>query len=424
MIKKIILLILLLSVVVLGLLMVVVAPYHIYTLTLTEGVNTSFLSMKPSKPQFYDGTKVYYFSNPEGDSEDKDLFEIFHFSNFLIPFPINNSLFNFIPSIRMDSSGHRLGGSFVDGKRIELFTFSVEKVVKFETNHGDQKLFMLPVFKNYIIRHSDKEIWNNLFSKKLSLPANLGRNFFETLVSLKSVSYNDLVYNLYLLYNRDQIFPPATTKISYDDNLDLGVIELQTDDVNYRLERVFIIEKGYVYSLIIKTRKKILAAEYYRNIFLKSIKYKESTKDSAIPIYAQYKGISYTKRIDQQGMTYLFCAWSHDVENREYIRVIIYFLERGKSNLKFLKPFYEYAFKKFGTNLSSDSAELLETAEEKIKRRASEELESEVRKEEDKISNKFEGNFNNQDEKIKYYLQKAKSNKVDKDQEQKVLMDE
>jgi len=96
-----ILLTLLFAVLAIGFSLLIVAPYHIYTLTLTEGVETKFLFMKPSKAQFYDGTKIFYFSNPNGDSESKDLYEVFHFSNFEIPFPINNSLFNFIPSIKL-----------------------------------------------------------------------------------------------------------------------------------------------------------------------------------------------------------------------------------------------------------------------------------------------------------------------------------
>jgi len=35
--------------------LVSIAPYHIYTLTLTEGVDTRFLKMSPSPKVFYDG---------------------------------------------------------------------------------------------------------------------------------------------------------------------------------------------------------------------------------------------------------------------------------------------------------------------------------------------------------------------------------
>jgi len=64
------------------------------------------------------------------------------------------------------------------------------------------------------------------------------------------------------------------------------------------------------------------------------------------------------------------------------------------------------------------------TAEEKLKRKLKEELESEVKKEEILNKSKFEGNFNSPDEKIKFYLQKAKENKNNSDDLEKVLIQE
>ena len=53
-----------------------------------------------------------------------------------------------------------------------------------------------------------------------------------------------------------------------------------------------------------------------------------------------------------------------------------------------------------------------------------EELEEEVKKEEQKKNAQFEGNFGSPEEKIKYYLQKAKENKVNSDDKEKVLIQE
>lgn len=123
-------------------------------------------------------------------------------------------------------------------------------------------------------------------------------------------------------------------------------------------------------------------------------------------------------------MTYLYTAWSHDISNRDYVRVIIYFLERGSSNLKYLKPFYEYSYKKFGSNFSGEEGNLDETNEEKLKRKSKEELEKEIRNAEDNSKPKTEGNFNSPEEKIKYYLQKAKDSKKNSDDDQKMLIQE
>jgi hypothetical protein len=405
-----------------GLLMAI-APYHIYTLTLTEGVNTRFLVMKPSAPVLYDGHDLK-FVRMENENLDEELYHEFHFSTFLLPLPFNHPGLSLIPLIKNESAGPRLGASIIDGKNIEMISFMLERPYKLETISGDQKIFLLPVFKNHISRKSEEIVWRDLFSKKLSLPSNVGKSFYESLVTLKEVTYNDLVYNLYILYNRTHLFPENTTKIFFNKKNNQGVLELASDDPKVRVEKIFVIENGMIYSMIMKTKKDVVAAESYRNRLLSELKFKSSTTDSAIAIYAQYKNISFENRVNQQGMTYLFSAWSHDLNNRDFVRVIILFLERGRSNLKFLKPFYEYAFKKFGSSLSGDNELLLEAPDEKLKRRMKEELETEVKKEESAQTSKFEGNFSTPEEKIKFYLQKAKEGKANSDDTDKVLLQE
>lgn len=241
---------------------------------------------------------------------------------------------------------------------------------------------------------------------------------------MRNVSYSDLVYNLFILYNRTHLFPPETLRISYDLYTNHGLIQLPSDDPQYRVERLYILEKGIIYSMSLRTKIDNIAAEHFRERILLESVYKSSTADAAISIYAQYKNIPYDRRVDQQGMTYLFAAWSHDLGNRDFVRVIILFLERGKSNLKFLKPFYQYAYKKFGSNLSSGEDMVLETVEEKLKRKIKEELEIEIKKEDQKHILKAEAVFNNSDEKIKYFLQKAKENKTNSDDNDRILIQE
>lgn len=220
-----------------------------------------------------------------------------------------------------------------------------------------------------------------MFQKELSLPSNEGESFFESLIELRKVSYKDLVYNLYVLYNRRFVLPETTLEFSFYKERNIGIVKLPSNDPKILVERLYILQEGLIYPLVIRTRISDIPAMNFRNKFIKEINYKSTSTDSAISIYARYKQIPYGQRIDQQGMTYLYSAWSHDPENRDYIRVIILFLERGKLNLKYLKPFYEYAYKKFGSSLSTASGFLSETPSETLKRRITEELEMEVKKE-------------------------------------------
>jgi hypothetical protein len=399
--------------------LVAIAPYHIYTLTLTEGVNTRFLQMNPTNSVFYDG-KVVDIAIPE-KMNDESFYELFHFGHYEIPMPINHPVFSLIPVIKIEPAGPRLGARFQNPKNTEFFSFMLERGHKFETTTGLQKLFNLPIFKNYIARKSDDEIWADVFQKQLSLPSNEGKSFYESLKALRKVTYKDLVYNLYILYNRKFVLPENTTKFSYYKNKKMGIVELKSDDPGILVEKLFIIEKGVIYPVLMRTRMAEIGASNFRAKFIQEITYKPTSTDSAISIYARYKQIPYSYRIDQQGMQYLYAAWSHDLNNRDYIRVIILFLERGKSNLKYLKPFYAYAYKKFGSNLSSASGYLNETPAEMLKRKISDEMNNEVKAAAAVKTSKEEGKFETPDDKIKYNLQKAKDTKINSDDADKEL---
>lgn len=399
--------------------LVAIAPYHIYTLTLTEGVNTQFLVMSPTKSVLYDG-EVLTVEAPK-EMNDENLFQSFHFGHFELPMPINHPLYNLIPIIKIEAQGVRLGASFQNGKNVELFNYMLERPYKFETNSGEQKLFSLPIFKNYISRKSNEEVWADLFSKRLSLPSNDGKSFYESLLTLRKVSYNDLVYNLYILYNRRFTVPENSLKMSYFSSKRMGIVELPSSDSKVLVEKLYIVEKGLIYPIIIKTRKTDVQAINFRAKFIREINYKSTSTDSAISIYARYKQIPYNQRVDQQGMTYLYSAWSHDEENRDFVRVIILFLERGQANIKYLTPFYKFAYKKFGSSLSSASGYLNEMASETLKRRITEELDGEVKKEKDQATLRSEGQFATPEDKIKFNLQKAKDNKINSDDSEKSL---
>ncbi len=423
MLKKSLFLIVLVGLIVFTVALFAIAPYHIYTLTLTEGVSTRFLEMKPTISALYDGQEFRFKSELGSARQDSGLYTMFHFSNFVMPIPLNHPIFSLIPTIKIETTGPRLGGSFLDGKNADLFSFMQEKIYKLDMTTGNQQLFLLPVFKNHISRKLQDEIWRDLFSKKLSLPSNDGKSFFESLFMLRKVTYNDLVYNLFILYNRNLLFPSKTTRISYDKVTNHGLVELVSDDPKYLLERLYLNENGIIYSMTIRTKIDNITAEHFREKILKETYFKNSTTDSAIPIYAHYKSITYGKRVDQQGMTYLYSAWSHDLNNRDFVRVIILFLERGKSNLKFLKPFYDYAYKKFGSSFSTGTEELIENADVKLKRQMKEELENEVKNEESQTNKpKFEGNFATPADKINFYLDKAKEKKTNSDDADKLLI--
>lgn len=394
--------------------MVSIAPYHIYTLTLTEGIETKFLKMSPNTKRILDGKELDLGSTHSG--QDDMLYAKFHFSHFELVLPENHSLYTAIPIIDGISTRPLLGFSFLNSKGAELFKFVVERPYRFTLRSDKQQLFELPIYNNYIKKKTSDDLWEDIFARKLSLPSNEGKSFLESLSYLRNVSYSELVYNLYVLHNRRFQIEQNVAEFGYLKEKNMGIVEMLHDDPKLLSEKIYIIENGFVYPVTIKTRRSDSNAVGLRKRFIREIKFRESDRDSGVALYARYQNLNYQQKISQVGMMYLFSAWSHNLDNGDYVRFIVQFLERGKSNLKYLKPFYDFAFRKFGTTFSGSKSQLIETATEGLKRKEAQQLSEDIEVEKERILNRNEENFNSAEERIKFNLNKAKENGILMDQ--------
>jgi hypothetical protein len=125
-------------------------------------------------------------------------------------------------------------------------------------------------------------------------------------------------------------------------------------------------------------------------------------------LYAAFQNLKYKEKLTPGGLTYLYAAFSHQKESKSFLSQMISFLERGNSKRLFLDPLYDYGFLRHGTNFSKDLEKLKETQGEKLKRKTEEE-EAILRKKLKDITILDEvEKFESEEEKIKFYLQKAK----------------
>ncbi len=402
-------------------LLVLIAPYHIYTLSLTDGVATRFLTFKAPTKELLDGDKYQLNRDDLIEYEDSSVWKEFHFENFLLLLPIHHPNYVLLPNVFQDNDGIKIGADFINMRDVKVASFKMLPMRKFELSSGKENLFLLPIYKKMLDKISPQKKWEDLFHKKLSLPSNEGKSFYESLKTMWNISYSELVYNLYLLYNRQMFFYENIESLTFDEHHNVGKAVIKNKNNKYLSERFYFFENGIVYTFELTTLRGSPQSKNFRYKLLNSLRVKFSTPDSAVSIYAEYQNLSYRQRIDAEGMTYLIAAWSHDIQNKEFLRVMISFLERGEQNIKFLKPLYEFAFKKYGTNFSSTEELIIESANEKVKRKAREELEKEIQSEKNKIAPKQEGVFENEDEKIKYFLQKAKDLKFNSDNSNKEL---
>lgn len=398
------------------------APFHFYGLTLDEGIDSSYLKLEVSNDIMTKGNP-YEWDRVEGVfSEEQKNWKRFHFSKFEIPLPVHHPFFLVVPDLQVNYEPPRLGVKMLDSVKMLSASMHTMKDVDFTLNFGTHKIFNLPAFKNYIIKKDPKEIWKDLFYKDLALE---GFSLFDPSI-ISGASYKELVYNLFLLNMRKDLFPPKVKKISYFEPKKFGVVEVEfeTDSIikdSYRVEYIYILDDGIIHRLKLKTKSYDLMTEALRKRFMMQLKYKPSAPEDSIPIYNEYKKLNYEQRVDQEGMIYLFSAWTHNIDNENFLREMIKFLERGSQNNVHLQPLYDFAFKKYGSNYSDDDSKRQETAQKRLERKTSEELEIEIETERKRNVENIEGKFNTDEDKIKFFLQKAKDDGGNIDETDSIL---
>ncbi len=412
--KAIILFFLILIAAVSGIVLSAFAPYHFYNLALHSGISSRFYQIEKTSNILHKGEYYNIDRMKSISSEAKGLWEVFHFSEFEIPLPVRHPMFVMIPLVENRKDRPILGAMFKTRSGQEVSSFKVLESFKFDRRVEHHKIFELPFFKNYLLNVEDKALWKDLFTKDLNLPKGdfLDSNYWE---SLWRISYQELVYNLYILQLRSEFLPKDAVSLSYYTNKSFGIVELADKDKLelgleslFRNELIYVYRDGFIHKLLLRSRFEHLISDSIRKRIMNALEYKTSDEASAIDIYARYKALDYYKRISQEGMIYLYAGWSHVTDKKEFLKEMIQFLERGNNSYDYLAPLYKYSFKRFGTNFSILKDNLKESPGEKLKRLAIEEEKKQDEKIKNSKSSDIEGEFESEDQKVEYYLRKAK----------------
>lgn len=401
-----------------GVIFLLMAPYHLYETALDEGIESDFISMDAPNEGFINPEGWTWGSHIAKDQEK--LWQTFHFSNYKVPMPIHHPLFMVVPEMsKRNQDKVDFGATFKAFNGQESAHFQTLKTKDFSFNIERQKIFELPIFKKVILEKSTPELWEDLMTYSVALPNKGDKGVFSYWSQLWQIPYSELVYRLYLLQVRHDVFPKNAVSFSYNQELKKGVFEIHefgVDDTKlleqdlepkYLNEIVVFLEKGVMHQLKLRTSYNNPNSLYYRKSFIEKLDYKLSTPDSVVPLYARYKQLDYKRRVDQEGMVYLFSSWTHMHESPAFLQEMIRFLERGQSRNEQLSPLYHYAFENFGSTFSTRKENLRETEHQRMKRIMSE-------KEEAKIKAEKERELSSEEivpegiERIEYFLQKAK----------------
>lgn len=328
------------------------------------------------------------------------LWKEFPLRNSLIPLPTRHPLFQTVPIIEMKSKNSipHLGIMLMDPSGREISRVYTMPNRLYQDHSQSQDLFKLPFFRNRLLSKGLDELWKDIFSFN---------------IEPKEKSIDEMIYDLYILHLRSKILPKETVRYGLIKNGKQAMIELVSDDKDYRVELVLTQDSGSIFSYVLKTEVNKEESLKLRSKLLDSISF--SPVDEAIGrlLYTEFKQLNYARQVDQEGMLYLFAAWSQNPDNVELLKEMITYLERGQNTKQQLKTLYTYSFKRYGKTYTTrrdvdeqDNPELVLQRkieiEQKDKQKAVEAIQMKAPEAPDLTP----------DEKMNLYLKKAKEEKA------------
>src|SRR5690606_23924112 len=108
---------------------------------------------------------------------------------------------------------------------------------------------------------------------------------------------------------------------------DKAVIEIASKDLDYIVEIIMNYDRGNIYSYILKTEKNKDESRKLRSKFLESITFAPADPAMGKFLYTEFKQLNFARQVDQEGMLFLFSAWSQEMEKVDLLKEMIFYLE-------------------------------------------------------------------------------------------------
>jgi len=207
-----------------------------------------------------------------------------------------------------------------------------------------QELFKLPFVRNRIRQFNSEKIWRDIFFHRI----------VET-----SKTMEEMIHDLYVLHIRSKLLPPKFKSYSLIDE-NKAIIELNSSNKDFKVELVLHLIGNRIFSYALETFERDQEAMKLRSKFIKEISSNIIDPSMGRILYAEFKQLNFSRQFDQEGLLYLFSAWTQDLEKVELLKEMVFYMERGRDNSEQLKVLYKYAFNKYGKtfttkNIFSDS---------------------------------------------------------------------
>lgn len=372
----------------------IATPYYYYNEIVNKDGSVELFSLSNNTSQFTTGGERHEISS--GNIANENLWQKFHFEDLRIPLPVKNPFYFVAPIINFDKSTAKVefGLSIynIHNKDIAKIYFLPNR--PFPELYDSQKLFELPISRKFIKKIPISKIWKDLFTKN---------------ITDWNIPYNQMVYNLYLLQMRSELFNMKFIKYWYYDELNTGVLELESKNRDFNTQLVVTRRGETLFSYIIVTSKTLVESQLLANKFLKEIEFEHSNFSLSDILLKEFKALTYPEQTDHKGMLYLLSSWSHNRGRKEFLEKAIFFLERGQSNQMQLKPLYSYMNQRYEKTYANQMVDDLELENDLLLQRN---IEIEKRNEQQKVNtNKRFESLVSEKEGPDKLLEKAKKNK-------------
>ena len=311
---------------------VLASPYYFYHKIVSENYRSKWYFLEDYQDEIVTPSQALQLKEPRINNEE--LWKNFHFKDTMVPLPVRHPLYYTaaVLDYNKERKSTKLGVAVYGTGYREISRLYFVNNMIMANESGSQELFRLPLVKKIIKEASAEQIWRDIFKKDLSS---------------WNIPFSEMVYNLYVLQLRSKLLPKGMINFSaLDDNT--GVVRLDSANKDYITELVMTRSRGVVYSYIIVTEKNNSESEVLRYKFLRDIRFRPGSEALAGIVYKEFKALTYERQVDHEGMLYLLSAWSHQMANKEFLKEMIFYLERGEDNEKQLKPLYTYGARRYG----------------------------------------------------------------------------
>jgi hypothetical protein len=267
------------------------------------------------------------------------LWKEFSLVNIRMPLPVRHPLFQTVPYLASDGpkSRPRLGIILLNPAGRELSRVYTLPFTLLKDHTLGQELFKLPYVRNRILKLAPAALWKDIFSRA---------------IEVRPKPIDEMIYDLYLMHLRAKILPRTTVRYGLLKD-ERAIVELHSENRDYRNELVLTNHGGTVFSYLLRTELNNDESLKLRAKFLDSISFAPVDEAMAKFLYTEFKQLNFARQVDQEGMLYLFAAWSQDPENTDLFRELIFYLERGRKNAAQLRPLYAFGVRHYGKTFTA-----------------------------------------------------------------------